>query len=610
MLLTSFFVGSMLTTFGSTEFTKTQHFSLEKDTKEKILNEGLYHFTSQENANRIAKEGYFLPSKGIFNNHFGKEKVYMFGGLPDVDDFSKNLPYDMNPFLSGNLEFFAVKVQPNALELSKFKERLQDNAIVYEGRYELPSNRTKVENIVLDLDEKGNYFFREKTFEEYELGYSAKEELLQKLEQDRKGLLALNLESIKIEVEKGFSSLPKVYQKLKNEWEIKYNKYKQTKENDFTNFSTSYHSRGKNYVTDITSDEIVWMGDKKLNKVKVKRNCLENPEENTEEFFFMDGDMLNLGANVANEYIQQILDLNNSEYIKKIDDIPYVGQPVMTGDKHIGIGMDTAFLEYLKELQTKEQTSKINYHKYEEIKRQAMLYKFKHPLAYLKGKLSSVMNKTKMLEESEFGRYVNEKLEHFSYQDSSEIEGENKLKSGFCINGQYNFKYQNGNEYQVVLGDIITIEDKVLRKVIVGEKNILEEKYQATQELPKNYYIEDIDFTKIKKEDLAKYFSSLRYVTKEEEMLNIDTEEFCGSYVGGIEVSKSGKIKKKTYSKELEKRYLVSKEVQQENRLDLSSNVYTQEEYVQMRIQCSDISEAKQEKEEDNRDFPEDGFIV
>lgn len=62
MLLTSFFVGSMLTTFGSTEFTKTQHFSLDKDTKEKILNEGLYHFTSQENANRIAKEGYFLPS--------------------------------------------------------------------------------------------------------------------------------------------------------------------------------------------------------------------------------------------------------------------------------------------------------------------------------------------------------------------------------------------------------------------------------------------------------------------------------------------------------------------------------------------------------------------
>lgn len=239
-----------------------------------------------------------------------------------------------------------------------------------------------------------------------------------------------------------------------------------------------------------------------------------------------------------------------------------------------------------------------------------MLYKFKHPLAYLKGKLSGVMNKTKMLEESEFGRYVNEKLEHFSYQDKSEIEDEIGLKNGFCINGQFDFKYQNGNEYQVVLGDTITIEDKILRKVIVGEKNILEEKYQATQELPRNYYIEDIDFTKIKKEDLAKYFSSLRYATKAEEILNIETEDFCGSYVGGIEVSKSGKIKKKTYSQELKKQYLASKEVQQVNRLDLSSEVYTKEEYVQMKIQCSDISEPRQEKEEENREFPEDGFIV
>ena len=66
------------TAFSITEFTKTQHYSLEENTKEKILTDGLYHFTSKDVAKKIVNDGYFRPTKGLLQNHFGKDKVYMF----------------------------------------------------------------------------------------------------------------------------------------------------------------------------------------------------------------------------------------------------------------------------------------------------------------------------------------------------------------------------------------------------------------------------------------------------------------------------------------------------------------------------------------------------
>ena len=61
--------GFAVATFGLTEFSKTQHYSLEEDSKEKILSDGLYHFTSKDAAEKIMKDGFLRPSKGRIRNH-------------------------------------------------------------------------------------------------------------------------------------------------------------------------------------------------------------------------------------------------------------------------------------------------------------------------------------------------------------------------------------------------------------------------------------------------------------------------------------------------------------------------------------------------------------
>ena len=40
----------------------------------KILEEGIYHITTKENAENIVKSGFIMPSKGAVNNHFSKSK--------------------------------------------------------------------------------------------------------------------------------------------------------------------------------------------------------------------------------------------------------------------------------------------------------------------------------------------------------------------------------------------------------------------------------------------------------------------------------------------------------------------------------------------------------
>lgn len=131
-----------------TEILKSKQLELTDEIKEKIANEGIYHITSKETAEQIVKTGYFLPSKGIANNHFTKSRygdgfanlVYMFAGKPSKELFNFNIGDKLSP--DGTI--YAVKHKPNKFELSNYKERLEDGALTYEGRLDISNSEPEL----------------------------------------------------------------------------------------------------------------------------------------------------------------------------------------------------------------------------------------------------------------------------------------------------------------------------------------------------------------------------------------------------------------------------------------------------------------------------------
>lgn len=140
----------------------------------KILNEGLYHVTSEDAANKIMDSEYIRPS-GI-GYSLGSKKCFFFAGPPSYKDLSSNCASEATKY-----EFKAVKVMPNKEELCNFRQRsLNDDSITYKGRCDLPEKRAKIVDLVLDLDKDGKIFTREKTEEEIE-NYTPSKELVDKM---------------------------------------------------------------------------------------------------------------------------------------------------------------------------------------------------------------------------------------------------------------------------------------------------------------------------------------------------------------------------------------------------------------------------------------------
>lgn len=124
------------------EFSKMKHKKV-RDEKviENIKENGLYHFTSEENSDKIFSSGYIKPS-GVYNSHLTRPKAYMFCGLPSIDIFRKNISLEKNPFLNEIYEFNAVYMKPNEECIKKLKVRnLNDEVIVKDGKFYLPENR-------------------------------------------------------------------------------------------------------------------------------------------------------------------------------------------------------------------------------------------------------------------------------------------------------------------------------------------------------------------------------------------------------------------------------------------------------------------------------------
>ena len=148
--------------------------NLDESTKRKILEEGIYHITTKENAENIVKSGFIMPSKGAVNNHFSKSKngssfadyVYMFAGKPDKFLLNKNLSHIIDSKSDGT--FYAVKHTPDKYEIENYTKRLQDGAVTYEGRLDIKNSNPQIVRLKLEkgkvveipLDKKVEIFKR------------------------------------------------------------------------------------------------------------------------------------------------------------------------------------------------------------------------------------------------------------------------------------------------------------------------------------------------------------------------------------------------------------------------------------------------------------------
>lgn len=131
----------------------------------KILNEGLYHFTSEENCKKIIESG-FVKESSKFASYSNVKKSFFFAGIPSFEDTIMNLD-----FASVSSKLTAIKITPTFEQLASFKCRtLNDNAIVYDGNCKIDDKNASIAYFVTDLDKKGKIHYTEvdkKTYDEY-----------------------------------------------------------------------------------------------------------------------------------------------------------------------------------------------------------------------------------------------------------------------------------------------------------------------------------------------------------------------------------------------------------------------------------------------------------
>ena len=162
--------------------------NLDDSIKDKIIEEGMYHFVpNEEVANAIVESEYLKPAEGWdkYINSYGTPVACMFAGLPSLENYAKNcatISSETNPYSNPCKIYTAVKISPeNKEQLKNYKTRnLSDNAVLYEGYCVLPHERVTVEKLVLDLvrDENGNPIKDDKGEYQIDFRQVRKEELI------------------------------------------------------------------------------------------------------------------------------------------------------------------------------------------------------------------------------------------------------------------------------------------------------------------------------------------------------------------------------------------------------------------------------------------------
>lgn len=158
MLIETFILADLLLLLTKAVYTKVID---KSETHKKIINEGLYHLTTIEAANKIMESGYINPSNGLTS--LGNKKCFFFPGIPNYINICINTANYANKY-----EMTAIKLKVNEEELDSFKQRsFSDNAIIYEGKCILPKDRCEIVSLVLDLDGKNIIVREKKKDEEY-----------------------------------------------------------------------------------------------------------------------------------------------------------------------------------------------------------------------------------------------------------------------------------------------------------------------------------------------------------------------------------------------------------------------------------------------------------
>ena len=138
---------------------KFARFYLNSEDKKFIAENHLYHcVSSKEVADNIIKSGYLRPATGALKtlNSYGRASVCLFGGIPNTDNFMKNL--NVNLYTEPDKIINAVEICIHEDELNKnYKSRkISDEAILYEGYCFLPQDRTRSVQLVMDLKRDEN----------------------------------------------------------------------------------------------------------------------------------------------------------------------------------------------------------------------------------------------------------------------------------------------------------------------------------------------------------------------------------------------------------------------------------------------------------------------
>lgn len=136
---------------------------------------GLYHFTKEEYADKIMDSQTIHPSGSAFS--LGAKKVFFYAGIPSLEQVRENMADKYRQY-----EWTAIKIVPAQDELKDYKVRaLDDKSVAHKGECELEGKNVKKVNLVLDMNEKGDLFIREKTPEEIEKGsYRPRQEIIDK----------------------------------------------------------------------------------------------------------------------------------------------------------------------------------------------------------------------------------------------------------------------------------------------------------------------------------------------------------------------------------------------------------------------------------------------
>ena len=139
---------------------KFARFDLNSEDKKYIAENHLYHCVSSKDvADSIIKSGYLRPATGALKtlNSYGHASVCLFGGIPNTDNFMKNLNTNLYTEPDKIINAIEICVHEDELNRNYKVRKVSDDAILYEGYCVLPQERTRAVQLVMDLkrDEYG-----------------------------------------------------------------------------------------------------------------------------------------------------------------------------------------------------------------------------------------------------------------------------------------------------------------------------------------------------------------------------------------------------------------------------------------------------------------------